>query len=279
MSQTLTRAMSQRLHGFQGNASVRAWSRTDGFRLEEVPPYLPLSWFSTHFASLVNQLRDITPKFMRHLRRAASLRLAEMACGETWPRCAVALGKPESTGKHTLNVLGRQLNEANLWPHFEQAVGRVAGALERSPDRVDFARRRSALAQWRLSEDDWEALCSGIPRLEKMGSTYNPDAGTILVWSHVNEAEHLHHPLLDLPRQVHDGITDPLSTFVGRFYYRRDHQQGSRLALRRRLELYGARLASACDRGGDLEISGAEVVAQESPPGGTGGAAATPATR
>jgi hypothetical protein len=240
---------------------VRARSRTGGFRLEEVPPYLPLPWFKTYFADLVNQLPGVTFKLTRHLRRAASLRLAELACGEAWPRCAIALGKPEQSGTYTLNVLGHRLNDANLWPRFEDAAGYVADALGQLPDRVDFANRRSALSQWRLSKNDWEALCSGIPRLEKMSSKCDPGVGTILAWSHANEAEYLHHPLLDAPRQVHIGTKDSLSHFVGRFYHKRSHQQGGRLVLRRRLDLYGARLAVACDHGGDLRVSVAEVIA------------------
>ncbi|MEH0420752.1 TniQ family protein [Streptomyces sp. B21-083] len=265
ISLRLTRATSQRLHGFQWDPRVRAQSRTDGFRLEHVPPYLPLTWFNSHFANLLEQLPDLSYKLLRHFRRAASLRLAEMACGDIWPRCAVTLGKPESTGRHTLNVLGGWLKQANLWPHFEDAVRDVADRLARLPIRPDYAHRRSALSDWRLSKSDWRTLCSGIPRLEKMGATYNPDAGTILVWSHVNEAEYLHHPLLNESPQVHSGTKATLSNFVGRFYYRPEHQQGARLTLRRRLDRYGERLASACDRGEDLRIRHVEVIAQGLP--------------
>jgi hypothetical protein len=128
MSLTLTRATGHRLHGFQWDSRIRAQSRIHGYRLEEVPPYLPLSWFNSYFASLVDRLPHTDAKLLRHLRRAASLRLAELACGEPWPRCAVALGKPESSGVHTLNVLGRLLNNASLWPRFEKAVGHAANA-------------------------------------------------------------------------------------------------------------------------------------------------------
>ncbi|MEU6956945.1 hypothetical protein [Streptomyces sp. NPDC045714] len=265
VSLSFSRATSQRLHGFQWDPRARARSRTDGFLLEHVPPYLPESWLNFHFSKLLGHLPDLDPKLRRHLRRAASLRLAEMACGDTWPNCAVALGKPESTGRHTLNVLGRRLHQSGLWPDFEDAVRDAGDHLSQLTIHPDYAHRRSVLSDWRLPQDDWRTLCSGIPRLERMGSTYNPDAGTILVWSHVNEAEHLHHPLLDVAQQVHSGTKDSLTNFVGRFYHRPDHQQGVRLTLRRRLDQYSARLASACDRGEDLRIQDVEVISQGLP--------------
>jgi hypothetical protein len=135
---------------------------------------------------------------VRHLRRAASLKLVEMTAGGTWPECAETLGMRRGSAANTLAMLGQTMT-GDLWEEFEAKVEQIAAQLDTNPARVNYTRRRNAMADWHMPIADWADLCTSIPRLARMAARQDPALATVLVWSEVTQAEHLSCPCS--PRQ------------------------------------------------------------------------------
>ncbi|GAP52101.1 uncharacterized protein SAZU_6974 [Streptomyces azureus] len=81
ISPNLAVATSTRAPGFRMLGRLRDSPYSYRFTVDEVPPYLPLDWFSDHFTDLRTQLPDATYRDDRLIRRGASLRLANWSQG------------------------------------------------------------------------------------------------------------------------------------------------------------------------------------------------------
>lgn len=96
-SPIFARALARQVHGFhaaggKGHARLRVPSRDCRFTAEEVPPLLPQTWYDTYFRGFTDRMANTTNWTVRHLRRAASLKLVEMTAGGSWGECAESLG-------------------------------------------------------------------------------------------------------------------------------------------------------------------------------------------
>ncbi|MGW3132657.1 TniQ family protein [Streptomyces sp. NPDC001123] len=252
VSAILLRATAQRVYGFQKRSILRVAPNFYRFSTAEIPPLLPREWFDAYFQPLVHRLPKMTTLLERHLRWAASLRLAELVCDQTWPACAQALGIPQNSARRTMNVLGKQLTTPGLWPVFEDAVDLVAHQLHEQDRRVNYAHRRRSTADWCLSLADWKALCEGIPGLEQRQATGDPRVGEAVVWCMVNQASYLHSPTVTHRRSASYSprrLTEEAALFASR-----TQRRPSYTTLSRRLASYAAQLARACDEGTDLRI-------------------------
>ncbi|MFB6932141.1 hypothetical protein [Streptomyces chartreusis] len=267
ISTNLARATSRREPGFRARSRLRRASRSYDYRVEEVPPLLPRPWFDHHFAGFTQRLSNANYRDDRLLRRGASFKLAELVTSRTWPECSALLGVNSGVGRYTLNALGRRLGPVGLWPLFLSTVEQIAVELDGQAELIDYANRRRQLTNWHLPDTDWSLLYAGFPRLEHMQATIDPDVVSVVVWCEVNQSESSHSPIVRSTRdRGGDGLAltrrastlNPLA--LG---------QGQRWRLRRRLEIYAARLGRACDRGVPLDISMAAVVAEESRSDGT----------
>ncbi|MGW2274201.1 hypothetical protein, partial [Streptomyces yangpuensis] len=78
---------------------------------EEVPQLLPQAWFDDHLAYLIDHMQQVNSSTVRHLRRAASLKLMEMTAGGTWAECAKTLGTLRGSVVSTFDALGRRCPE------------------------------------------------------------------------------------------------------------------------------------------------------------------------
>ncbi len=247
------------MYGLAVRPELRTISSRHQFRVEEIPTFLPRVWFDQHFSELVSHMPDFDTATERHLRRGASLRLAELKSGATWTHCALAVGMQPTLARRALNHLGRRLEALGLWPAFEEAVEQIAEFLDADPHRVDYANRRRILASWRLPLDDWITMSDGIPGLERLREAANPTIGSALVWAKVTEGERIRSPVvLDLRQRGEDTQTLAqrmacISNSVGR----------PTLRLRRRLHLYAERLADSCDKKLELGVSVREVIRDE----------------
>ncbi|NUK83651.1 TniQ family protein [Streptomyces lunaelactis] len=260
ISTTLSRATARRIYGLQTRRRLRLTAPGHRFRLEEVPAFVPRAWFDAHIAPLAARLPSRGQNTVRFLRRAASLGLAQLTSGAKWPECAVAMGLPEGCARYALHVLGRQLDEAHLWPAFEEAVEQIARDLDQQMNSVDYANRRQMMATWPLPVDDWLALSVDLPKLGRMRAKADPAIGSILVWSEVTQGEHLHSPdVAELREQ--GGNARMLARRAGEYYAAT--LRGSRLRLRQRLRLYANRLAAACDQHRVLRVPVNEIVGME----------------
>ncbi|MFD8417159.1 TniQ family protein [Streptomyces sp. NPDC059650] len=249
VSAPLARALVRRRRIFHAGGSsrgpghLRVPSRDCGFSPEEVPQLLPQAWFDDHLAHLIGHILQVNSWTVRHLRRAASLKLMEMTAGGTWDECAETLGMPRGSAAGTLDVLGGAM-PSNLWEEFEAGVERIAAELDSHPSRVNYAQRRRGMATWRMPMTDWPELCHDIPKLGRL-ARQQPHLATVLVWAEVTQSEHLNCPLLAtaaLAGRDRKLLVDQ----VGQ-YLTPAHQKAGRLELRRRLDLYSARLAVQCD--------------------------------
>lgn len=224
--------------------SLRVPSRSCRFSPDEVPAFIPLSWYETCFA---DYLRLNPPKTPRHLRRAASLKLAEMTAGGSWKECAGLLGIPPGAAASSLAALRDQNTGHDQWAVFETALEQIACHLDNNPRRINYASRRQALTTWQMPESDWIALGSGIPRLGRMMARKDPSAASVITWAQVTESEHINCPIITTRRRAGQNATDLVNQVAALLTPR--NQAGGRLELLRRLAEYAASLAESCDSG------------------------------
>ncbi|MEU1891194.1 hypothetical protein [Streptomyces pristinaespiralis] len=261
ISTVLSRSTTRRVHGGQTRAGLRIISHNHRYLLEEVPPFLPRSWFDEYFLGFLRQVPSCTSTTERTLRRATPLRLAELITGTTWGECAPALGVTAANARRTLQVLGRHLNPADLWPAFEGVVDKIARDLDISKSRVNYAKRRNSLIDWRLSEESWSLLRDDLSPKLRLHNRTGSHLGTLLIWSEVTQAERSHCPIMRPPHRI-DGINRLPS--LAAWYLRPDLSQTSpRFILRRRIHAYSRVLAAACDSGRELVVDVEEIVRED----------------
>ncbi|WP_369387350.1 TniQ family protein [Streptomyces sp. CG1] len=259
ISTALARVTVRRIHGLPLRRNLRTVSTQHRFRVEEIPSFLPRPWFEQHFAAFIRLLPSGDAAIERHLRRAASLRLAELVSGTTWAECAAAVGMQQKLAERTLKYLGRHLDTLGLWPAFEEVVEQIAKHLDATAPRVDYADRRRRLASWRLPVHDWRAMCDGLPRLDRLRENADTRIGSALIWAEATQGERMRSPVvLDLRQRGED--TQPLASRLGRLS---DGLRGPSLRLRRRLRLYAERLATSCDHKRDLAVPVLQIVRDE----------------
>ncbi|MDX3486608.1 TniQ family protein [Streptomyces sp. ID05-18] len=263
ISPNLTQATSRQEPGFRIYSKLRKASRFHQFRVEEVPPVLPHDWFDNYFAGFTQNFPDATYRDDRLVRRGASFKLAELVTGRTWPQCAEALGLTPGVARYTLNALGRRLADSTMWPSFLNIVEQIATDLDQQQPRIDYANRRSETAGWRLPAADWHTLYDGLTHLAHMQATADPNVGSIIVWSEVNQADASYSPFVTQLRS-RGGDARPLTSRAYALNPRVLRTRTPRLRLRNRLDLYATRLAHACDQRLPLVISMAEIVEEES---------------
>lgn len=250
-SPSLARAMVRRVHGFYAAgpleyAALRVPSRACRFTVEEVPSHLPVSWYDEHFADFADHVPLANLYTVRHLRRAASLKLAEMTAGGSWRHCAEVLGIPAGLAHSALVKLRRQIGASGLWTRFEDVTEELAHHLDVLPERINYAQRRRALAEWQMPAEDWTALCAGLPQADRLTAQYGTTLGTVLAWTEATQADHHLCPLLNSMRTAHNHparLIDELSAFFTPASHR-----GGRLELRHRIARYAAGLGDGNGR-------------------------------
>lgn len=255
-SPALARAMARRLQGFYAAgpleyAALRAPSRDCRFTADEVPSQIPRAWYDTYFTDFADQVPGAGLYTVRHLRRAAALKLVEMTAGGSWRDCARALEIPESNALSTLRKLRRQFGDTSLWPRFDIATGQIARYLDELTQRTNYAHRRRLMANWTMPYDDWTTLSSGLRQADRLTSLHGTVIGTVLVWAEVAQADHLLCPRLeDLRKSAtdHRPVIDEIAQF-----FTPANQRGSRLVLRQRLERYARELGCRIDAGDKLD--------------------------
>ncbi|MFF9777478.1 TniQ family protein [Streptomyces sp. NPDC013978] len=250
-SPALARALARKINGFyhaggHGGSKLRTPSRKCLFGIEHVPALLPTTWSDSHFAKLRERLGASTDWNTRHLRRATSLKLVEMAAGGTWSQCAETLGTPSTTAQHSLRILKQVLGTKKSWAEFDRAVERIAYALDSDPNRIDYANRRRAMFLWHLSDAAWTELRDGFKNFRGGPTSPNPTAATALLWAHVTQGDYLHSPALHALRDSGRDTT-PVVASVNQLLRAASRSRGEKALFVDRLEHYASRLARACD--------------------------------
>ncbi|NUR03650.1 MAG: TniQ family protein [Streptomyces sp.] len=251
-SPALARAMVRRAHGFHAAgpweyANLRVASRDCHFTAEEVPSHLPQRWYDTFFADFADHVPRPSLYTVRHLRRAASLKLVEMTAGGSWLECARALDIPEGRAHSALVKLRGQFGDSDLWSRFEEIAEQLARHLDELPRRVNYARRRRSLATWQMPHTDWAALCDGLPQANRLTSQDGSMLGGVLVWAEATQSDYLLCPLLrasGMARPDLTSLTDKIAQFLTPA-----NRNGTRLELLHRVAEYAKVLGSHCDDG------------------------------
>ncbi|MFI8989863.1 TniQ family protein [Streptomyces antimycoticus] len=251
-SPVLARALARKINGFyhaggHRSSKLRAPSRECLFGVEHVPALLPSSWLNTHFIELRDRIGPTTDWNTRHLRRAASLKLVEMAAGGTWSECAETLGTPWTTTQQSLKILKRVLGSTESRAAFDRAVEKVARALDSEANRIDYANRRHALSAWHLPDAAWSELCVGFKTFKGASTSPSPTAATAMLWAQVTQGDYLHSPALNALRHTGQDTTPVVAT-VNQILQAAHRRRGEKARLADRLEHYASRLALACDQ-------------------------------
>ncbi|MDH6709181.1 hypothetical protein P3T27_005927 [Kitasatospora sp. MAA19] len=235
LSPALARALVRQVHGFHAagrteKANVRVASRDCRFGIEHVPPFLPRHWYDEHFAGFADRLDSPTSYTVRHLRRAASLKLAEMAVS-------------------TMGKLRPQMAGGGLWEDFEMRVENIARRLDDDQARTDYQRRRLALTDWQVPAGHWAALFDDLsPRFSRMAGQDGQLAATVLVWTEITQAEYAHSPVLTGMRRA-GADTTRLIDNITQAYTPVNRTATVRALLRGRLETCAASIAARIDQG------------------------------
>ncbi len=249
-SPDLARALAPRADGFYragGHQHHRQHipSRRSQFNVQHVPALLPQAWASANFRDLLIQWKAHSDWDVRHLRRVASLKLAEMSGGGTWPKCAHKLGIPWNTAQHSLRRVKEKLAPYQLWPLLETSLENLANQLDCDTHRIDYQRRRETLHNWRLPENDWHELCAELDAFQQTTTSPSHDAATVLIWAEATQGDYLHSPVLEALRE-HGRRTHWLVASINQLRTPAN-RRGAKQTLLGRIDVYAARLALSCD--------------------------------
>lgn len=257
--------MARRMHGFYAAgpleyANLRVPSRACRFTVEEVPSHLPQAWYDAYFKDFAQYVPGAGIYTVRHVRRAASLKLVEMTAGGSWRDSARTLGIPDSRALSALTKLRSQVDGADLWPRFEDATERIGRHLDELPQRTNYARRRRQLANWLMPDSDWLEIGSGLPQADRQTTHHGTAVGTVLIWTEVTQSDHLLCPLLQTLRQTEVDYEATVNEI--RLSLAPANPRSSRVHLHQRIQTYARELAARIDTGHSLEGPVPPLVAQ-----------------
>jgi len=85
-----------------------------------------------------------------------------MVTGGSLRQAGTLLGLPWSAARHAVATVIRQLTKPKRRAAFDDAVEALTDHLHHAESRVDYGRRRDALATWSLNGDEWRDLTSGL---------------------------------------------------------------------------------------------------------------------
>ncbi|MFF3265048.1 TniQ family protein [Streptomyces sp. NPDC002932] len=250
VSRHLVRALVPRTQGFyraggHRHARQQIPSRHSQFEVRHVPALVPEAWLCAHFDDLLTRWTGHSDWDVRHLRRVASLKLAEMSGGGAWPQCAQALGIPWNTAQHSLKTLREKLAPHHLWPVLGQSVENLARHLDCGTQRTDFQLRRATLLHWRLPDTHWLELTDGLDQFQEGPTSPTRDAATVLIWAEVTHGDRLHSPLLVSLREA-GRSTRQLVASINQLCTPAN-RKGTKRELLNRIEAYANRLGPTSD--------------------------------
>ncbi|MFF0195870.1 TniQ family protein [Streptomyces anulatus] len=249
ISTPLTRALAPQRQGFLTRRTRRSNERLlvptfDGhFTTAQVPQIIPLDWYQRHLEDFTERLTTPSRNNATFVRRAASLKLVQMASGNPLDECSRVLEIPVSTAKSTLAQLRRRCAD-EAWGEFQKAVEEVAHELDKMPKRVDFLHRRQHLADWEISDDAWLDLTWGLPILA--GEPRHRKAGSVIVWTCVTEGDRLFCPLVRTGG-IGERHSDARIVLRQTHAYFGKNSPGEYAGLRRRLHQFAEQIATRCD--------------------------------
>lgn len=260
LSEPLARALAPQHRGFLARGSRRATdrlrlpSRAAQFSTLHVPQLIPLGWYHRHFEGFAEQLTVPSRDNVTFIRRAASLKLVEVASGSAVSMCAQLLDMPRSIVRSSLTQLRGRCPDG-AWAQFQEAVEAIAHEIEQDPARIDFAHRRQRMAQWDIPIGDWRDLTRDL-RLQVTEPRHRR-AGSVIVWTRATDGDHLFCPLVRA-EGIGERLPDTKAVLrqASKYFTR---QTSGHVALQGRLERYADQVAARCDL--NAPLSGVDTTA------------------
>lgn len=176
------------------------------FGPEHIPEQLQDDWFDRHF----RHLGGASPRL---IRRAAAVRLVQMAAGGPLSDAAAFLGIDHRYASASLSsTLATAASDASP-AQFRIAVHALAQQLNDTRNLIDYQHRRAALRTWCIDIATWQTLTGQLPRTK---GPFQPDLGDCkrefasqIVWTRITHGEHL---LAPCPIQDQQPRPDPTWT-------------------------------------------------------------------
>ncbi|WP_369184941.1 TniQ family protein [Streptomyces sp. Y1] len=247
----LARALAVQRGGFHAtvgagtSAALRVPTRTCRFTAQEVPQLLPAAAYEWHLARFTARLTVASRNNARLVRRAATLKLAEMTGGGTLADGARLLGIPRGHALSGLQQLRLRTDGEDAWQQFLLALDAIAAELDAQEDRIDYQRRRTALEGWTIPPAHWAHLTDGLSTLDATPGLRT--CASVLVWTQVTEGDYLFSPLVRhrgwggrLPGGP--GLVCELPSLTGA-------RRGDKARLLARLAAFTQQTAAWCDNG------------------------------
>ena len=156
------------------------------FAPEHVPEHLQDDWYCEHFRHIGGNTRL--------LRRAAALRLVQIAAGGSLAEAAAFLGIDHRYLKASPGSAAFTDDPAE----FRLAVHALARQLSTTPGLINYKHRRDALQDWRIDPAAWQDI---IIRLPPTKGPFQPELSDCkrqfaseAVWACITQGEHLLAP-------------------------------------------------------------------------------------
>ncbi|WP_431921102.1 TniQ family protein [Nonomuraea jabiensis] len=170
---------------------------------EHVPQRLPDEWCQRHLGHLdgIN---------LKHLRRAAVLKLFEAATGQAWSAAAEQLHMPRRNAEIAVRTTRTWMRQDANRQAFDHAVEALAQELENAPTRFDYMARRTALHTWIMPDSHWHGFVHELETQTTHGRGRRHKLTderriiiTVLVWTHITHGEHLFAPAVLADKAAH----------------------------------------------------------------------------
>jgi hypothetical protein len=219
------------------------------FRAEHIPQRLPGTWCDQHLA----HLPGIS---LKHLRRAAALKLVELTSGHAWPQAAELLQFPRHIAECAIRTTRRWIRDPASQRDFDHAIEALARELDAISPHTDYATRRHALQDWSMPDTHWKGFIHEMETQTASGSGRRhtisgrkQEIVSVLAWTRITQGEHLYAPLVLADKISNAGApprTARLAAQAGEVLHSKDPDDYS--TLRRITTSYADRLADHIDR-------------------------------
>ncbi len=198
------------------------------FRAEHVPAFLPDDWYDGLFA----HLHGIDPRL---LRRGAALVMVQLTTPCRVADAAAFLAIPDEPARHAYNEVASWVRHTEHGAAFLDALHTLADQLDtaaRDPDGlVDYHRRRTALASWRIPTDDWQQITDQLRRRDRHlrpfdRSDYGErkrNSASALIWIKLTGGEHRFAPHRKSPTEYRPGSVEDWGLAIDRTWWRVHH--------------------------------------------------------
>jgi hypothetical protein len=179
-------------------------SGATAFGPHHVPAYLMDDWVQPHLTSIPGVPAPV-------VRRAAAARLVQLAADCTLNDAATFLGIPARLIKLSEGLdIPRWLSPKDNAQAFAASIENLVHHLDQAADqRINYQRRREALSQWFLSEENWHDLIQQLPRRRGQLSIGDPkrQIASMFIWARVTGGDHWL-----APRPLEAGFIGPDAT-------------------------------------------------------------------